>query len=487
MNLATARSEQRAKEVGVLKVMGAGKSGLIRKFIGESLVMSIIAVLLAVVMLYLLMPSYNALVKKELSIDIFKIPHMLSLAGIGIIAGLMAGSYPAFYLSSFNPIRVLKGMKIKTGAGAVFIRKGLVITQFAVSIILIISTVIIYQQIQHVKNRDIGYNKENTITMDLRGNMKEHFNAIKNQLLATGYIENAATSLHDALHVYSFGDGFSWQGKDPNNKISIHSNVVSPEYIATMGMKVVGGRDFYPSDSTNIIINESMAKLMGKEGRPGSIINTGRFNLPVVGIIKDFIYNDVYAPGSPLVLFPGSYSATLLTIRFKQNAHLTQALAKTEAVMKANNPGYPFEYTFTDEEFNKFFATETLIGKLAGVFAVLAIFISCLGLFGLAAYTAERRTKEIGIRKVLGASVRGLAGLLSKEFVQLVALSSIIAFPIAWLAMHNWLQDYQYRTTIQWWVFAVAGIAALAIALITVSFQAIRAAMANPVKSLRTE
>jgi putative ABC transport system permease protein len=230
-----------------------------------------------------------------------------------------------------------------------------------------------------------------------------------------------------------------------------------------------------------------MAKLMGKAGKIGSIVTSGKFSLQVVGIIKDFVYNDMYGTSEPLIMLCYTGPATLLTIRYKPNADLTKALAKTETIMKEDNPGYPFEYKFVDEAFNQFFVTETLIGKLAGVFAVLAIFISCLGLFGLAAYTAERRTKEIGIRKVLGASVQGLAGLLSREFVQLVALSCIIAFPIAWLAMHSWLQDYQYRTTIQWWVFAVAGITALAIALITVSFQAIKAAIANPVKSLRTE
>ena len=489
MNLATARSEQRAKEVGVLKVMGAGKSGLVGKFIGESLMMSFMAVLLAVAMLHLLMPSFNMLVKKELSIDIFRPLHLLSLVGIGMIAGLVAGSYPAFYLSSFNPIRVLKGMKIKTGTGVVFIRKGLVITQFTVSIVLIISTVIIYQQVQHIKTRDIGYSKDNLVTMELQGSMKEHFSAIKSKMLSSGYVENAALSLHDALHVYSYGDGFSWQGKDPNSKISVHSNVVSNEYLSTMHMQVISGRDFYPAgvDSNTAIINESMAKLMGKAGKIGSIVTNGRYSLQVVGIIKDFVYNDMYGGSDPLIMFSYTGPATLLTIRYKPHVDLTKALAKTEAIMKEYNPGYPFEYKFVDEAFNQFFATETLIGKLAGVFAALAILISCLGLFGLAAYTAERRTKEIGIRKVLGASVQGLAGLLSKEFVQLVALSCIIAFPIAWLAMRSWLQDYQYRTTIHWWVFAVAGATALVITLITVSFQTIRAAIANPVRSLRAE
>jgi len=489
MNLATARSEQRAKEVGVLKVMGAGKKGLIGKFNSESLLMSFISVLLAVGLLYLLMPYYNELVEKQLSVNLFNPVHFGCLLGIGLLAGLIAGSYPAFYLSSFNPVKVLKGIKVKTSVGTMFIRKGLVITQFTASVILIISTIIVYKQVQHIKNRDLGYNKNNLIYMDLQGNMKDHFNEIKHSLIATGYVENAATSLHDALHVYSYGDGFSWQGKNPNAKLPIHSNVVSDEYLSTMHMKLVDGRDFYQGniDSTNVIINESMAKLMGKEGKIGSIITSGNFTLTVVGIIKDFIYNDVYGSGSPLIFFNGNYSATVMAVRFKPNVNLSQALQKTEAVMKSENPGFPFEYRFADKDFDAMFSSETLIGKLAGVFAVLAIFISCLGLFGLAAYTAERRTKEIGIRKVLGASVTGLTGLLAKEFLQLVALSCVVAFPVAWWFMHDWLQDYAYRTTIQWWVFALAGIAALSIALITVSFQAIKAAISNPVKSLRTE
>lgn len=489
MNLATARSEQRAKEVGVHKVMGAGKGGLIAKFIGESLIMSFMSVLLALAMLYLLMPSYNALVKKELSVDIFKPLHLFSMLGIGMIAGVIAGSYPAFYLSSFNPINVLKGMKAKTGASVTYIRKGLVITQFAVSIILIISTIVIYEQVQYIRARDIGYTKENLVTMNLEGSMKKHFDAIKNRFISSGYVENAAISLHDALHVYSSGSSYGWQGKDPGNTSTIHSNVVSKEYLSTMGMQVISGRNFYQEgiDSNTAVINESMAKLMGDAGKIGSIITTGRYKVEVVGIIKDFVYNDMYGASQPMILFCYTGPATLMTIRYKANIDLSTALNQTEAILKTENPGYPFEYKFVDEEFGQFFATETLIGKLAGIFAVLAICISCLGLFGLAAYTAERRTKEIGIRKVLGASVQGLAGLLSKEFLQLVALSCIVAFPVAWLAMHNWLQDYQYRTTIQWWFFAAAGIAAFVIALLTVSFQAIKAAMANPVKSLRAE
>ncbi|MBS1660706.1 MAG: FtsX-like permease family protein, partial [Bacteroidetes bacterium] len=257
-----------------------------------------------------------------------------------------------------------------------------------------------------------------------------------------------------------------------------------------MHLQILSGRDFYPTfgpDSLSVIINESMAKLMGKEGKVGAILSSNSRQIQVIGIIKDFVYNDIYGPSSPLLLFPNLRGATVMALRFKPNADLSKALAATESVITAENPGYPFEYHFANEAFDALFATETLIGRLAGVFATLAVFISCLGLFGLAAHTTERRAKEIGIRKVLGASSHGLAGLLSKEFLQLVIISCLIAFPVAWWAMKGWLQEYEYRTTIHWWVFAIAGALALIVALLTVSFKAIQTALANPVEALRSE
>jgi len=490
MNLATARSEQRAKEVGVLKVMGAGRCRLIGKFISEAVVLSFLAVLLSIGLLYLLLPAYNTLVGKQLSIHLFRFSHWSALLAIAIVAGIVAGSYPAFYLSSFNPILVLKGLKVKSGGSVVFIRKGLVITQFTASVILIVCTVIIYQQVQHIKNRNIGYPMDKLVYMDLQGNMKKNFEVLRNRLIATGYIENAATALHDALHIYSAGNNITWRGKDLNMKVPMHYNTVSPEYISTMHLQLLSGRDFYPTfgmDSLSVIINESMAKLMGKEGKTGSILSDGSYHAQVIGIIKDFVYNDIYGPSTPLILFPDLRGATVMALRFKPTADLAKALAATESVVTTENPGYPFEYHFADEKFDALFAIESLIGKLAGVFATLAVFISCLGLFGLTAYTAERRAKEIGIRKVLGASTRGLMGLLSKELLQLVIISCLIAFPVAWWAMNGWLQGYEYRTTIHWWIFAVAGVLALIVALLTVSFKTIQTVLANPIKALRSE
>ncbi|MDB5024718.1 MAG: FtsX-like permease family protein [Mucilaginibacter sp.] len=491
MNLSTARSEQRAKEVGVRKVMGAGKGKLIGQFIGEAIIMSFIAVLLAVGIIYLALPSFNNLIQKELTVNVLEPAHLTYLVMIALVTGFLAGSYPAFYLSSFNPIAVLKNIKIKSSAGSGLIRQSLVVIQFSVSIILIIGTVIIYQQIQHVKNRELGYNKDNLIYIHTQGKMVDHFASIYNDLKKTGLVENAALSDDPVLEVGSNSDNYTWEGKEAIKNPLISWEKVSPQFISTMDMKLVAGRIFYDDaklDSNNVIINEAFAKQMGKEGRIGGIIRDGgKKAYQITGIVKDFLYNDMYAPGAPVLLYCNQSGNRVLNIRFKSGLNLRDALAKVGTVIKTDNPGYPFEYQFIDDDFNQVFKTESLTGTLSGVFAGLAIFISCLGLFGLAAYTAERRIKEIGIRKVLGASVSGLAGLLSKDFLRLVAISCVIAFPVAFWALHKWLESYQYRVSINWWVFATAGVLAMLIALATVSSQAIKAALTNPVNSLRSE
>jgi ABC-type antimicrobial peptide transport system permease subunit len=371
-----------------------------------------------------------------------------------------------------------------------FIRKGLVVLQFSISIILIISTIIIYKQIDHAKNRSLGYDKENLIYLPLQGKLKEHFNAVKNDLVQTGVVKDAALSQSTVLQLGSNTGDFQWQGKDPDKQVLITVESVSPEYTSTMGMRIEKGRNFYDdykSDSGNIIINQTLAKIIGDKNIIGSLITDGDNKFTVVGVIDDFVYNNLYSPSSPLILFPDTSGTNFLTIRLKKTSNVAGALEKVENVIKANNPGFPFDYKFVDDQFDQFFKTEMLIGKLASVFAFLAIFISCLGLFGLAAYTAERRTKEIGIRKVLGASAKGLAGLLSKEFLILVMISCLIAFPIAWWMMHNWLEGYEYRVPISWPIFLVAGLLAMLIALFTVSVQAVKAALANPIQSLRSE
>ena len=490
MNLSTARSEKRAREVGVRKVLGAGKSKLVGQFIGESIILALISAVVAICATYVVLPAFNTLVEKQLSIRLFQPLHISALLAISLICGLVAGSYPAFYLSSFNPVAVLKGNRLKTNGSAGFIRKGLVIVQFTISIILIISTIIIYQQINHAKNRSLGYDKENLIYLPLQGKLKEHFNAVKNDLVQTGIVKDAALSQSTILQLGSNTADFQWQGKDPDKQVLITVESVSPEYTSTMGMKLEKGRNFYSdikSDSGNIIINQTLAKIIGGKNIIGSIITNGDNKFTVAGVIDDFVYNNLYSPSSPLILFPDTAGTNFLTIRLKKTSNIAGALVKVENVIKANNPGFPFDYKFVDDQFDQFFKTEMLIGKLASVFAILAIFISCLGLFGLAAYTAERRTREIGIRKVLGASANGLAGLLSKEFLILVLISCLLAFPIAWWMMHNWLDSYEYRVSISWPIFLVSGLLAMLIALLTVSVQAIKAALANPIQSLRSE
>jgi putative ABC transport system permease protein len=498
MNLATSRSEKRAREVGVRKVLGAGKRTLVLQFIGEAFLMALLSAVVAVLIMGLVLPAFNSLVQKNLLLDLMSPLHLAALLLITLICGLVAGSYPSFYLSSFNPVFVLKGLKLKSGSAA-YIRKGLVVLQFTVSIVLIISTIIIYQQIQHVKDRQLGFNKNNLIEMNMQGDMAKNYNAIKQDLLNTGIIENVALSDHTTIYGGNNTNGLTWEGKSTNAKILISTRYISPEFMDVSGIKVVGGRDFRLSDTASesdknisVLITASFEKLMGKETAVGKIIrydgDTTGTTATVIGVVNDYVYGNMYGKSDPvLFVCTAPQHTTVMYVRTKAQANTAQALAKIEAVMKSDNPAYPFNYTFVDDQFNDMFLNEMLISKLSRVFATLAILISCLGLFGLAAYTAERRTKEIGVRKVLGASVAGLAGLLSKDFLKLVTLSCLVAFPVAWWMMQNWLKTYSYRIEISWWIFLIAGLVAIIIALATVSFQAIKAAVANPVKSLRTE
>ncbi len=499
MNLATARSEKRAREVGVKKVLGAGKRSLVLQFIGEAIFMAMIAAAFAVIIISLALPAFNSLVQKNLSPGFDNARHIIMLLLITLICGLVAGSYPSLYLSSFNPVAVLKGFKLKYSSAA-YIRKGLVIVQFSVSIILIISTIIIYQQIQHVKSRDLGFNKSNLIAMDVVGDMAKNYSVIKEDLMTSGLIQDVALSDHPTIYGGNNTNGFAWEGKSRDNKILISNRSVSPGFFSTSGMTMLEGRDFRETDSmnldsrkivTNVIITESMANLMGKGSAIGKIIynqDDTMLHATVIGVVKDYVYGYMYGKPDPVAFFCSPpRGESVMYVRVKPHNSSGAILSKIEAVMKKYNPAYPFNYAFVDDQFDNMFLSEGLISKLSRVFATLAIVISCLGLFGLAAYTAERRTKEIGVRKVLGASVSGIAGLLSKEFIRLVVLSCLVAFPLAWWIMHSWLQNYPYRIAIDVWVFAVAGIAAIVISLATISFQAVKAAIANPVKSLRTE
>ena len=492
MNLATARSEKRAKEVGVRKVLGSSRGKLITQFISEALFLAFLSVIAGLLIMTVILPFFNTLSEKHLTLNLSNPTHILSLLGITIFCGLVAGSYPSLYLSSFNPVFVLKGIKMKSGSAAL-IRKGLVVMQFSISIILIICTIIIFQQIEHARNRELGYDKNNLLEMDIQGDMGKQFNAIKQDLLNTGVVQKAALSDHETIYGGNNTDHDTWEGKDPSVTNIVSHRYVSPEFLSTSGIHVVMGRDFYSDpvlDSNNIIITESLAKIMNKPNPIGTIIRNDSDRFTVIGMVKDFVYGNVFGTTpDPLIFFcnPHYEYSSVMYVRMKKQINTEKAISEIESVMKKDNPLYPFQYRFVDDQFNQLFLSEILVSKLSRVFAFLAICISCLGLFGLAAFTAERRTKEIGIRKVLGANVLGLAGLLSAEFIKLVAFSSLLAFPIAWYAMHSWLQNYAYHITIDWWVFIIASLASMVIALLTISFQTIRAAVLNPIRTLRSE
>jgi putative ABC transport system permease protein len=494
MNLATARSEKRAREVGVRKVLGAAKKLLVAQFIGEAIFMAAISAVFAVLIVALTLPAFNLLVQKQLALGLGNPVHILMLLALTLISGLLAGSYPSLYLSSFNPVAVLKGVKLKD-SGAALIRKGLVVLQFSVSIILIISTIIVYQQIRHIKSRPLGYIKNNVVEMDMQGDMAKNYAAIKQDLLNTGFISDVALADHELIYGGNNTDDLTWEGKPPGSKILISQRYITPEFMQTMGLKIIDGRNLTMADTAapiRLVVTEALAKMLtgGKGSAVGKTLHGqgDTTRAVVVGVVNDYVYGDMYGKPDPVMFFSSApKNTTTMFARFKPQNNIESVLTAMQRVMKKDNPAYPFDYRFTDTMFDNLFLSEALVSKLSRVFASLAILISCLGLFGLAAYTAERRTKEIGIRKVLGASVPGLAGLISKEFLQLVILSCAIAFPVAWWRISIWLKTYQYHIDINWWVFITAGTVALIIALLTVSFQSIKVALANPVKSLRSE
>jgi len=492
MNLSTAKSAERAKEVGVRKVIGAGRGKLVQQFIGESLVLSFVATLLAVGIAYAVLPAFNQLVGKQLTLDLLNPVHAVALLAIALLTGIVAGSYPAFYLSSFSPISVLNRARLEAGSWAAFVRKGLVVTQFSISILLIICTTIVYQQIDHTRTRDWGFDRNNLVIMKVQGNMQNHFDALRTDLIHTGAVENAALSMGSVLNMgWWSDDNYKWPGKTADKDVDIENEQATASFFQTTGMKIIAGRGFANDtheEDNNIVINESTAKLIGPYAKPGAVIYIYKQALTIIGIVHDFVYNNPYATSAgPVIIYGEPQGANYMMIRVKAGGDLAGTMGKIGAVMKADNPGYPFEYQFLDEQFDQLFKTETLTDRLAGIFTMLAIFISCLGLFGLAAYSASRRAKEIGIRKVLGASTQGLAALLSRDFLKWVLLACVLAFPAGWWLMSVWLRDYAYRTTIHWWVFGAAGAAAIGVALVTVCVQAIRAAVANPVRSLRSE
>lgn len=490
MNLSTARSEKRAKEVSMRKVMGANQSSLVRHFLGESFVYVFLAMLLAVVIVWISLDAFNNLVDKELTMQLFSPLHLGFILIITLVCSLVSGSYPAFYLSSLNPLSSLKGIK-RNGKSAGYIRRSLVVLQYTAAIVLMISTIFIYKQIQHAKSRDIGFEKSQVIIAPLRGDMYHHLEVVKSQLLATGGVEEVGVSDENILSIYSNTSGFSWKGKDPNSSVLVSIFNTDADFIPALGIELLDGRNFYSNlnnENLSLIINEALAKQIKEDALVvGESIEWNGEQHTIIGVIKDFVYNDVYATAEPLVIFPYKQRYGVLYIKTKASADLIELLPKIETVIKTQAPQFPFEYEFLDETFDDYFWSEMLIQKLSGVFAILCIIISCLGLFGLAAYSAEVRAKEVSIRKVLGASVSELIVMLNKEFLLLVLLSVLIASPIAWWIMNSWINNFEYHINISWTVFLITGLVAVLIALFTISSQAYKAASSNPAKMLRDE
>ncbi len=489
MNLSTARSEKRAKEVGIRKAVGSLRKQLIFQFFSESLLTVIFAFALSLLLVILLLPFFNSVSGKQMSV-VWNNPFFwLMSAGFTIFTALLAGSYPAFYLSSFKAVKVLKGT-FKAGRFAAIPRKILVVVQFTVSIALIIGTIIVYKQIQFAKDRSVGYSRNNLVAISSSEEIHKHFNAIRQDLTDAGLITEISEAGSTPTEGGGSSSGFSWRGKDPNLSIDFPYLSVSYDYGKTINWQLKEGRDFsrdFATDSSAFILNEAAVKFMGLSNPVGETIQWFDKSYKVIGVVKDMLMQSPYELVKPIVFLLSNDANNAVLIKINPAVSASNALNKIGSVFTKFNPDQPFEYRFVDDDYAKKFTSEEQIGKLASFFALLAIVISCLGLFGLASFVAEQRTKEIGIRKILGASVTNLWGILSKDFVVLVILSCFIAVPIAWYFMNKWLLNYQYRTNISWWIFIAAAAGALIVTLLTVSFQAIKAAIANPVRSLRSE
>ncbi|MVM33468.1 FtsX-like permease family protein [Spirosoma sp. HMF4905] len=490
MNLSTARSEKRAKEVGVRKAVGSGREQLIGQFLSESILIAGMALVLALGIVLVSLPYFNTLTEKTMTIG-FENPIFWGIMIVfTVFTGLLAGSYPALYLSSFNPVKILKG-GVHVGKSAALPRKILVVVQFTFSIVLMIGTIIIYQQIQHGKNRPIGFNNRGLISVNSSKDLIDHLEALRSELLASGVVSSICKSNSPPTQIWSNNNGWEWKGSTPAEKSVLFSTIATNfDYIKTIGIKLKEGRDFsrdFTTDSSGVILNEAAVKRMGLKHPVGEILKWNGRDRTVVGVIPDIMMESPYRAISPLTIVFEKDWVSFICVRINPNVASSVAIDKIRPIFDKYNPGFPFDYKFADTEYSKKFSYEELIGNLSAIVSLLAIFISCLGLFGLASFMAEQRTKEIGIRKVLGASVANVWGLLSKDFVLLVIISCLVASPIAWYAMNQWLEDYTYKISIGVGVFLTVLAMALLITLLTVSYQAIKAGLLNPVKSLRSE
>jgi ABC-type antimicrobial peptide transport system permease subunit len=489
MNLATARSVKRSKEVGIRKVVGAARWSLIGQFIGEALLVTFFSIFIAVTLAGILLPAFNALTGKQLILPLSQPVFWIFLSGLLLLTGFVAGSYPALFLSSLKPIRILKG-NMKFSWSAIFFRKGLVVFQFTLSIILIVGMIVIYRQMNYIQNKNLGYDRENLIYVPIEGDLVKNYSLFKEQ--ASNYPGILSVSkMRNSPTVISHHNGsIEWPGKDPNFSVSFADGVVGYDYVKTMKLTLKEGRDFskeFGIDTASFILNETAVKKIGFQNPIGQTVSWGNRRGTVIGVIQDFHFNSMHEAIDPLILrLDDNWNWGTILVRV-QAGKTQEVIAGLEKICKAVNPKFPFTYQFSDLEFARLYQSEQVVSKLSNLFAFLAIFISCLGLFGLAAFSAEQRKKEIGVRKTLGASVPGITSMLAVNFLKPVGIAMLIAFPVSWSMMNEWLQGFVYKTSIEWWVFMIAGVLSIIIALLTVSYQSIKAALTNPVKSLRTE
>ena len=491
MNLTTARSANRAREVGMRKVAGAYRRDLVRQFFGESILLAFIALIFAVGIVVLLLPVFNDLAAKELSFGISGNVHsLLVLVGIALLTGIIAGSYPALFLSAFQPAIVLKGTLHSGTRGSIF-RKVLVVLQFSLTILLIVCTTIVYNQMNFMRNRKLGYHKEYLVYAALRGDMRQQFDVVKEELLKNPNILDVTSSGNTPTYGYNFSNSlWRWEGQDPDEEILMRASFIDYNYFETFGMEIIEGRSYSKEFSTDpteaLIVNEEAVKVMGMESPLGKQLGIGDNQAKIIGVVKNYHFRSLKQKIEPLILILNPQNCWALFARLNSE-DVSKTIGHMEKIWGQFAPGYPFNYRFMDEAIDNLYRSEQQIGTLFRYFSILAIFISCLGLFGLASFMAEQRTKEIGIRKVLGATVSNILLLLSKEFAKWVLIANLIAWPVAYYAMNRWLQGYAYRINIALWSFILAAVLALAIALFTVSYQAVRAATANPADALRYE
>ena len=489
MNLATARSAKRAKEVGIRKVVGALRSALIIQFVGEAVLITFFSIIIAIILAALLLPAFNGLTGKQLVLPFNEPIFWTIIVGLLVITGFVAGSYPALFLSSLKPVRVLKGsLKFSWREG--FFRKALVVFQFTLSIFLIIGTIVVYRQVNYIQTKNLGYDRNNLVYIPIEGDLVKNYDLFKQEATANTAIVNVSKMRNSPTAIFHHTTSIEWPGKDPNLSVSFADGVVGYDFVKTMNLQLQSGKDFskdFGTDSAGFLLNQTAVKKIGLKNAVDKTITWGNHRGRVIGVLKDFHFNSMHEAIEPLIMrLDENWNWGTILVRIKAGK-TKEAIADLQKICKELNPKFPFTYQFSDLEYAKLYTSEVVVSKLANIFAFLAIFISCLGLFGLATFTAEQRTKEIGVRKVLGASVPNIISLLSTNFLKPVILAFFIAFPVAWYVMSNWLRSYAYKIDIGWWMFALAGLLTVCIAMLTVSYQSIKAAVANPVKSLRTE